>query len=93
MLFSNKINKDKISISLMEEILGFNEPEYILSSDAKEIIEKKQIGLTIHSNSDEIFALLDKLQIPYQEKTIEEVLIFLYDRMLYEYMEDQSCYT
>jgi hypothetical protein len=93
MLFSNKINIDKISVSLIEEILGFNEPEYILSSDEKEIIENKQIGLTIHSKSDEIFALLDKLQIPYQEKTIEEVLIFLYDRMLYEYMEDQSYYT
>jgi hypothetical protein len=93
MLFSNKINVDKISVSLIEQILGFNEPEYILSSDAKEIIENKQIGLTIHSNSDEIFALLDELQIPYQDKTIEEVLIFLYDRMLYEYMEDQSYYT
>jgi hypothetical protein len=93
MLFSNKINVDKMSISLIEEILGFNEPEYILSSDEKDIIDNKQIGLTIHSNSDEIFALLDELQIPYQEKTIEEVLIFLYDRMLYEYMEDQSYYT
>ena len=93
MLFSNKINIDKISVSLIEEILGFNEPEYILSSDEKEIIENKQIGLTIHSNSDEIFAVFDELQIPYQEKTIEEVLIFLFDRLLYEYMEDQSYYT
>lgn len=93
MLFSNKINIDKISVSLIEEILSFNEPEYILSSDEKEIIENKQIGLTIHSNSDEIFALLDELQIPYKEKTIEEVLIFLFDRLLYEYMEDQSYYT
>lgn len=93
MLFSNKINVDKMSISLIEEILGFNEPEYILSSDDKEIIENKQVGLTIHSKSDEIFALLDELQIPYKEKTIEEVLIFLFDRMLYEYMEDLSCYT
>ena len=71
MLFSNKINVDKISVSLIEEILGFNDPEYILSSDAKEIIENKQIGLTIHSNSDEIFALLDELQIPYQDKTMQ----------------------
>ena len=93
MLFSNKINIDKISISLIEEILGFNEPEYILSSDEKDIIDNKQIGLTIHSNSDEIFAVFDELQIPYQEKTIEEVLEFLFDRLLYEYMEDQSCYT
>lgn len=93
MLFSNKINKDKISISLIEEILGFNEPEYILSSGAKEITEKKQIGLSIHSNSCEIFALLDELQIPYLEKTIEEVLTYLFDRLLYEYMENQSCYT
>ena len=93
MLFSNKINIDKISISLIEEILGFNEPKYTLSSDSKEIIENKQIGLTIHSNFDEIFAVFDELQIPYQEKTIEEVLEFLFDRLLYEYMEDQSCYT
>ena len=90
MLYSNKINKNRISLSLMEEILGFNEPEYSLSSD---VIENKQIGLTIYSNSDEIFAVFDELQIPYKEKTIEEVLIFLYDRMLYEYMEDQSYYT
>lgn len=93
MLFSNKINVDKISVSLIEEILSFNDPEYILYSDEKVIIENKQIGLTIHSNSDEIFALLDELQIPYKEKTIEEVLIFLYDRILYEYMEDQSYYN
>jgi hypothetical protein len=93
MLFSNKINIDKISVSLIEEISGFNEPECILSSDAKIIIENKQVGLTIHSNSDEIFAVFDELQIPYKEKTIEEVLIFLFDRLLYEYMEDQSYYT
>ena len=78
---------------MMEEILGFNEPEYTLSSDANEIIENKQVGLTIHSNSVEVFALLDELQIPYKEKTIEKVLNFLFDRVLYEYMEDQSCYT
>lgn len=82
-----------MSISLIEEILGFNEPDYSLSSKVKEIIENKQIGLTIHSNCDEVFALLDELQIPYKEKTLEEVLIFLFDRLLYEYMEDQSCYT
>jgi hypothetical protein len=93
MLFSNKINIDKISVSLIEEILGFNEPEYILYSDEKEIIENKQRGLTIHSKSDEVFALFDELQIPYIEKTIEEVLIFLFDRLLYEYMKNQSCYT
>lgn len=77
----------------MEEILSFNEPEYILSFDANEIIENKQVGLNIHSNSNEIFNSLDELQIPYKEKTIEEVLIFLFDRLLYEYMEDQSYYT
>jgi hypothetical protein len=93
MLFSNKINKNRISLSMMEEILGFNEPEYSLSYDAKEIIENKQVGITIYSNSDEIFAVFDELQIPYKEKTIEEVLIFLFDRLLYEYMEDQSYYT
>ena len=78
---------------MMEEILSFNEPEYILSFDANEIIENKQVGLNIHSNSNEIFNSLDELQIPYKEKTIEEVLIFLFDRLLYEYMEDQSYYT
>ena len=93
MLYSNKINIDKISISLIEEILGINEPEYILSYDEKAIIENKQIGLTIHSNSDEIFVVFDELHIPYKEKTIEEVLIFLFDRLLYEYMEDKSYYT
>ena len=60
MLFSNKINIDKISVSLIEEILGFNEPEYSLSSDAKKIIENKQVGLTIYSTSYEICALLDE---------------------------------
>lgn len=90
MLFSNK---NRMSLSMMEEILSFNEPEYSLSYDANEIIENKQVGLTIHSNSVEVFALLDELQIPYKEKTIEEVLIFLFDRLLYEYMEDQSYYT
>ena len=82
-----------MSLSMMEEILSFNEPEYSLSYDAKEIIENKQVGITIHSNSDEIFAVFDELQIPNKEKTIEEVLIFLFDRLLYEYMEDQSYYT
>lgn len=90
MLFSNK---NRMSLSMMEEILGINEPEYILSYDEKAIIENKQIGLTIHSNSDEIFIVFDELHIPYKEKTIEEVLILLFDRLLYEYMEDQSYYT
>ncbi len=62
----------------MEEILGFNEPEYSLSSD---VIENKQVGLTIYSNSDEIFVVFDELHIPYKETTIEEVLIFLFDRL------------
>jgi hypothetical protein len=93
MLYANKIDRDKISIFFIEEILGFDEPEYIESSDAKEIIENKQVGITIFSNSKEIFALFDELQIPYKENTVEEVLIFLFDRLLYEYMEDQSSYT
>jgi hypothetical protein len=93
MLYSNKINKNTISLSMMEEILGFNEPEYSLSSDAKKIIENKQAGLTIYSTSDEIFALLDGLQIPYKGKKIEDVLNFLFDRLLFEYMEDQSYYN
>ena len=47
----------------------------------------------IDSSSFEILTLLDKLQIPYKGKSIEEVLKFLYDRLLFEYMEDQSYYT
>ena len=78
---------------MIEEILGYNEVEYTLSSEAIEIIENKQVGLTIYSNSDEIFAVFDELQIPYNDKTIEEVLKFLFDRLLYEYMEDQSHYN
>ena len=77
----------------MEEILGFNEPKYTLSSDAKIIIENKQVGLTIYSTSNGIFSLLDELQIPYKCKKIEEVLQFLFDRLLYEYMKDQSFYN
>ena len=76
MLYYNKINKNRISLSLMEEILDIEE-----------------VGLTINSNTIEIFAYLDELQIPYKGKTIEEVLRFLFDRLLYEYMEDQSYYT
>jgi hypothetical protein len=38
MLYSNKINKNRISLSLMEEVLEFNKPEYSLSSD---VIENK----------------------------------------------------
>lgn len=93
MLFSNKININKISNSLIEEILGFNEPEYTLSSDAKEIVKNEEVGLTIYSTSIEIFDLFNELQIPYKENTIEEVLKFLFDRLLYEYMEDQTHYT
>ena len=93
MLFSKKINKDRISLSLMEEILGFDEVEQTLSSNPKEILKIEKVGLSIYSNSNEIIATLDKFQIPHKDKTIEEVLTFLFDRVLYEYMEHQSCYT
>lgn len=76
MLYSNKIAKNRISLSLMEEILDFDE-----------------VGLTIYSTNNEIFNTLDELQIPYKEKTIEEVLNFLFDRLLFEYMENQSHYN
>lgn len=59
----------------------------------EEILDIEEVGLTIYSNYNEIFNSLDELQIPYKGKTIEEVLRFLFDRLLYEYMEDQSCYT
>ncbi|MGO4818213.1 hypothetical protein [Flavobacterium sp. W22_SRS_FP1] len=93
MLFSKKINKDRISLSLMEEILGFDEVEQTLSSNSEEILKIEKVGLTIYSDSDEIIATLDKFQIPHKDKTIEEVLKFLFDRLLFEYMEDQSYYT
>ena len=76
MLYSNKIAKNRISLSLMEEILDI-----------------KEVGLTIYSTNNEIFNTLDELQIPYKEKTIEEVLNFLFDRLLFEYMENQSHYN
>ena len=93
MLFSNKINKDRISLSLMEEILGFGEIENTLLSNSEEIKGCDKIGLTIYSDSDEIIATLDKFQIPHKDKTIEEVLKFLFDRLLFEYMVDQSYYN
>jgi hypothetical protein len=92
MLFS-KNNKNRISLSLMEEILDFDEVEQTLSFNVEEILENAKVGLTIYSDSDEIIATLDEFQIPYKCKTIEEVLTFLFDRLLYEYMEDQSYYT
>ncbi|WP_396145675.1 hypothetical protein [Flavobacterium sp.] len=78
---------------MMEEILDIYEIEPALSFKKVDASENKQRSLTIHSKSEEVFALLNELQIPYKEKTIEEVLIFLFDRLLYEYMENQSCYT
>ena len=77
----------------MEEILDIDEIEPALSFKKEDVSENKQVGLRIYSTSNEIFELFDELQIPYKEKTIEEVLIFLFDRLLYEYMEDQSYYT
>ncbi len=77
----------------MEEILGFDEVEQTLSFNTEEILKNAKVGLTIFSDSDEIIAILDKFQIPHKDKTIEEVLTFLFDRLLYEYMEDQSYYT
>lgn len=90
MLYSNK---NRMSLSMMEEILGFDEVEQTFSATTKEILKPEEIGITTYSNSIEIFALLDQLQIPYNDKTIEEVLKFLFDRLLYEYMEDQSYYN
>ncbi len=77
----------------MEEILDIDEIEPALSFKKEDVSENKQVGLRIYSTSNEIFELFDELQIPYKEKTIEEVLIFLFDRLLYEYMENQSYYT
>ncbi len=82
-----------MSLSMMEEILGFDEVEQTFSAPTKEILKQEEVGLTIHSTTNEVFALFDELQIPYNDKTIEEVLKFLFDRLLYEYMEDQSYYN
>jgi hypothetical protein len=90
MLFSNK---NRISLPIIEEILDIDEIEPVLSLEKVQVLENKNIGLTIDSSSFEILTLLDELQIPYKGKSIEEVLKFLYDRLLFEYMEDQSYYT
>jgi hypothetical protein len=92
MLFS-KNNKTSLSASMMDEIFGIEEIEQTLPPNPEEILENEKVGLTIFSDSDEIIATLDKFQIPHKDKTIEEVLTFLFDRLLYEYMEDQSYYT
>jgi hypothetical protein len=76
MLYSNKIDKNRLRLSLMDEILDIEDA-----------------CLTIYSNRFEVFKTLDELQIPYEEKTIQEVLNFLFDRLLFEYMEDQSYYN
>lgn len=59
----------------------------------EEILDIEEVGLTIYSTNNEIFNTLDELQIPYKEKTIEEILNFLFDRLLFEYMENQSYYN
>lgn len=92
MLFS-KNNKKGLTASMMDEIFGIEEFEKTLSSNPEEILKIEKVGLTIYSNSNEIFALLNELQIPYRDKTIEEMLEFIFDRLLFEYMEDQSYYT
>lgn len=92
MLFS-KNYKTSLNASMMDEILGIEELENTLLSNSEEILDIEKIGLTYSSSKDEIFASLDKLQIPYKGKIIEELLKFLFDRLLYEYMEDQTYYT
>lgn len=77
----------------MEEILGFDEEENTMLSNSEGIKGSNKIGLTIYSDSDEIIATLNKFEIPHKDKTIEEVLKFLFDRLLYEYMQDQSYCT
>jgi hypothetical protein len=92
MLFS-KNNKTSLSTSMIDEIFGIEEIEQTLPYNPEEILKTEEVGLTIYSNSIEIFISLDKFQIPHKDKTIEEVLKFLFDRLLFEYMEDQSYYT
>lgn len=76
MLYSNKIDKNRLRLSLMHEILDIEDA-----------------CLTIYSTHFEVFKTLDEFQVPYKDKTIEEVLNFLFDRLLFEYMEDQSYYN
>jgi hypothetical protein len=78
---------------MIDEIFGIEEIEQTLPYNPEEILKTEEVGLTIYSNSIEIFISLDKFQIPHKDKTIEEVLKFLFDRLLFEYMEDQSYYT
>lgn len=59
----------------------------------EEILEIHKVRLTHSSTTDIIFSTLDGFEIPYKDKSIPEVLALLFDRLLYEYMEDQSCYN
>lgn len=88
-----KNNKKGLTASMMDEIFGIEELEKALPSNPEEILKIEKVGLTIYSNSNEIFDTLDEFQIPYKDKTIEVMLEFLFDRLLFEYMEDQSYYT
>lgn len=78
---------------MMDEIFGIEELEKTLPYNPEESLKIEKVGLTIYSNSNEIIDSLDEFQIPYEDKTIEELLKFLFDRILFEYMEDQSYYT
>lgn len=59
----------------------------------EEILEIHEVRLSHTSTTDVIFATLDGFEIPYKDKSIPEVLDLLFDRLLYEYMEDQPCYN
>lgn len=91
MMFS-KNNKNGLTASMMDEIFGIEEVEKILepNSEKSRFIEK--VGLTLSYSKDDVLAILDGLQIPHKDKTIEEILNFIFDRLLFEYMEDQSYY-
>lgn len=57
--------------------------------DEDEVLDNNKVDFSL-LNRDEIFESLGELQIPFKNKTLVEVLHFLFDRLLYEYMEDQS---
>lgn len=89
----SKNNKNGLTASMMDEMFGIEEVEEILDSNSEQIRGSDKIVLTLLSSKDEVLASLDELEIPYHDKTIEQVLTFLFDRLLYEYMEHQSYYT
>lgn len=74
-------------------LFSYTNKRIMSDSLMSEIFGDDEVRLTLKSETEEVFKYLDFLCIPYKNHTIEEVLEFLYDRILYEYMENQTCYS